>query len=177
MSNAKPTAASTNSPPTHANAAPTRIEPLAQPKPRPRTAQQARERQIVLLEALLSLCVQQRSLLQSDDLTPLTDLLNQRQLLIDELVALDALCVSEPGASALQTSPPQASPMQASPLQTKVRELAQRVQAEDEADMLAMQQRMRDAQQELAELRGSSRALGAYATTHAHAPLAQDTHG
>jgi hypothetical protein len=95
--------------------------------------------------------------------------LNQRQLLIDELLSLDAACVTQ----ALQVTPEIAL------LETRVRDMAQRLHEQDKEDLAKLQERVKAVAQELGELRSSGRALGAYAggshTSTAHSAMAQDT--
>lgn len=132
-----------------------------------RSVRTARERQVVLLEGLALLAMQQRSVLATEDLSPLPELLTQRQVLIDELVSLDAWCEAQPASSHTGCDA----------LRARVREMATQVRTQDEADLRLMQQRMEAAKQELAELRGSTRALGAYAQAGPSDAMAQDIMG
>jgi hypothetical protein len=133
------------------------------------TLRAARERQLVLLQALESFARQQRALMDAEDVSPLPEILNQRQLLIDELLSLDAACVTQ----ALQVTPEIAL------LETRVRDMAQRLHEQDKEDLAKLQERVKAVAQELGELRSSGRALGAYAggshTSTAHSAMAQDT--
>lgn len=128
----------------------------------------ARKRQIVLLQGLLSLAAQQRVLVQAEDVSQLPQLMGERQMLIDELLALDAMCIAQ--------AKPQAG-TDVAHLEAKVRELASTLHEQDNADLAALQQRVRAVASELGELRSGGRAIGAYANAPSSTPLAQDTTG
>lgn len=139
------------------------------------TPHAARLRQLVLLEALQQLAAQQRLIVHAEDVSELPEIMAQRQLLIDELLVLDAACQAQANDAAQAG----AAKLEFAQLEVRVRELAALVHEQDKADLAALQLRVQSVATELGELRSGGRALGAYASQgearDQHQPLAQDT--